>query len=350
MRKKMLLFKRSLKTVLFLAVLSICSPNTWAQSEVETGLVRIRDFVPTNPFSWRYLGEEATGTIRFNDMLNENVFLLDTISKGRYIMALKYEETKEYTKGRFVFRNYLPEEFPDLEESVFRNDPALDGLLLTVDAIRIGNALYLGGGELTDVSKLEELVQAGSIIKINLNEINNFTFLLNKPVKESPDDNYPFNSVIITSEIGGTIMVSMIYGKIGTGFDESNSTKTFLFEQVDDPTFFNEYAGLFERRGLCYFNQEKPNEAIADLSKGIELKEKLWEDEWSLEEDILAHFAPSLVSSYCNRAVVYESLGKKDLAMDDCKKAANVLEPYQEDLGDDYQELRAQIDEIRDPS
>ena len=123
-----------------------------------------------------------------------------------------------------------------------------------------------------------------------------------------------------------------------------------VFEQVDDPTFFNEYAGLFERRGLCYFNLEKSDEAIADLSKCIELKEKLWEDEWSLEEDILAHFAPSLVSSYCNRAIVYESLGKKDLAMDDCKKAANVLEPYQEDLGDDYQELRAQIEGIRDPS
>ena len=32
MEKKMLLFRRTMKTVLFLAVLSICSPNVWAQS------------------------------------------------------------------------------------------------------------------------------------------------------------------------------------------------------------------------------------------------------------------------------------------------------------------------------
>ena len=149
----------------------------------------------------------------------------------------------------------------------------------------------------------------------------------------------------------------LAYGDILLSLEKYNDALSVLnevcgkfnaFEQVDDPTFFNEYAGLFERRGLCHFNLEKADEAVADLSKGIELKEKLWEDEWSLDEDILAHFAPSLVSSYCNRAIVYESLGKKDLAMDDCKKAANVLEPYEEDLGEDYQELRAQIEEIRD--
>ncbi len=148
----------------------------------------------------------------------------------------------------------------------------------------------------------------------------------------------------------------MAYGDMLLNLDKFNDALSVLnetaqkygeWEHADDPMLFNEFAGLFERRGLCFFNLQKPDEAIADLTKSVDLKEKLWEDEWSLEDDILAHFAPSLVSSYCNRAVVYDSLGKKDQAMDDCKKAANVLEPYQDDLGEDYQELCAQIEEIR---
>ena len=121
-----------------------------------------------------------------------------------------------------------------------------------------------------------------------------------------------------------------------------------VIEQVDDPALFNEYAGMFQRRGLCYFHLEKPNEAIADLTREIELKEKLWEDEWSLDSETLAHFAPSLVLAYCNRGVIYEALDKKDLAMNDCQKAVRILEPYKENLGEDYEELLAQIDAIRD--
>ncbi|MCL2305002.1 MAG: tetratricopeptide repeat protein [Planctomycetaceae bacterium] len=119
-------------------------------------------------------------------------------------------------------------------------------------------------------------------------------------------------------------------------------------EEIDDPVLFNEYAGVFGRRSMCHFHLGKPEEAVKDLSKEIELKEKLWEDEWDLDDETLAHLAPSLVSAYCHRGVIYDALGKKDLAMDDCKKAANVLEPYEEDLGEDYQELLAQIDAIRD--
>jgi len=151
----------------------------------------------------------------------------------------------------------------------------------------------------------------------------------------------------------------LAYGNILLDLEKLNDAMSVLnelterfkiLEQIDDPVLFNEFAGLFERRGLCYFNLNKLDEAIADLSRGIDLKEKLWEDEWSLNDETLAHFAPSLVSTYCYRAAIYETLGKKDLAMDDCKKAVNVLEPYEEELGEDYQELQAQIDHIRDRS
>jgi len=118
-------------------------------------------------------------------------------------------------------------------------------------------------------------------------------------------------------------------------------------EQIDDPVLFSEYAGLFGRRGLCNFHLDKPEEAVADLTREIELKEKLWKDEWNLDDELLAQFAPSLVAAYCHRAVIYDVLGKKDLAVADCEKATKVLLPYEAELGDDFQELIAQIEEIQ---
>ena len=118
-------------------------------------------------------------------------------------------------------------------------------------------------------------------------------------------------------------------------------------EQIDDPVLFNEYAGIFERRGLCYFHLNKPEEAIVDMTREIELKEKLWADVWNLDSETLALFAPSLVSAYCHRAIIYDVLGKKDLAAGDCEKATKVLLPYEVELGEDFQELIAQIEEIQ---
>ncbi|MGL6196533.1 MAG: hypothetical protein ACRC2T_17095, partial [Thermoguttaceae bacterium] len=129
-------------------------------------------------------------------------------------------------------------------------------------------------------------------------------------------------------------------------FDEILETFSDL-ENSDDPTVIDEYACLFDNRGMCLLAVDKVEEALLDLSKGIELRETLWEEEWDLEDEILAAFAPALVSAYCNRAQVYMGQGKKDLAMDDCKKATNVLEPYADDLGEDYEEFREMIDEIR---
>ena len=118
-------------------------------------------------------------------------------------------------------------------------------------------------------------------------------------------------------------------------------------EHVDEPMLLNEFAGLYDSRGMCLFNLGKVDEAIESLGKAIEIRESLWTDEWDLDDDLLAQFAPGLVSAYCNRASIYDSLGKRDLAVDDCKKAMNVLEPYAEDLGEDYDEFCKQIDAIQ---
>lgn len=118
------------------------------------------------------------------------------------------------------------------------------------------------------------------------------------------------------------------------------------WENADDPMILNEYAELYERRGQCLANMEKIDEAIQNISKSIELREKFWEEEWALTSDELVAFAPSLASSYCNRAMLYDKLGKSEMVVADCKSAMNVLEPYKDDLDDDFDELVAQIEKI----
>ena len=253
MEKKMLLFRRNLKTVLFLAVLSICSSNVWAQNEVETGLVRLQYVIPDTP-ARNYLGD-VSGGISVNDMLNENVFLLDAVGKGRYIMTLGYEENEEYTKGLFIFRNTI-ESFPVSDEVAencyFNSDPQLKGLILTIDAIRIGSTLYITGDmQINDITKLDELAEAGSIKKIELNETNNFIFSFSEPENSHY---YPDNTVIITSEIGGDLLFENRRGRIGIDFGDLYSTNLFYFEQVDDP---NDFDNILYRR-LNFGNGDKP--------------------------------------------------------------------------------------------
>ena len=129
-------------------------------------------------------------------------------------------------------------------------------------------------------------------------------------------------------------------------FDETIE-KFKLFEHLDNPILLNDYASLYDNRGMCLINLKRNDEAIESLGKAIEMRESFWTEEWDLDDDQLAQFAPHLVSAYCNRAYVYDSTGKRDLAVDDCKKAMNALEPYADDLGKEYDELCKQIKEIQ---
>lgn len=119
------------------------------------------------------------------------------------------------------------------------------------------------------------------------------------------------------------------------------------WENADDPMILNEYAELYERRGQTLTNMGKAEEAIQYISKAIDIREKFWEDEWGLTPDDLLQFAPSLASAYCNRATLYDQLGKKELVLADCKSAMNVLDPYKEDLEEDFDELANQIEIIQ---
>ena len=92
-------FRRILKTVLFFAVLSICSPNVWAQSEVEPGFAKFRYIHPFD--SSRYLSEieqwaQSCIGVGMSNESTIKTFHLDTISKGRFVVTANYVKTKTY--------------------------------------------------------------------------------------------------------------------------------------------------------------------------------------------------------------------------------------------------------------
>ncbi|MGL6225069.1 MAG: tetratricopeptide repeat protein [Thermoguttaceae bacterium] len=123
-------------------------------------------------------------------------------------------------------------------------------------------------------------------------------------------------------------------------------------EKTQVPILLGEYATVLDHRGMCYFALQKPDAAIADLTQAIHLLEKIWniddDGEEGMDEVELIQISPVLVSAYCNRAAIYHQVGKKDLAVDDCKAAMNVLEPYKDMLGEEFAELQEQIEAVRD--
>jgi len=291
MKKRMLLLKRSLKTLLFLAVLSICSPNVWAQGEIKTGMVRLKYLIPTSPVR-DYLGDGFNGIIRVNNMINKNIFQIVPMNDGRYLMALGYEETKEYSKGRFLYSN-VPVISDEYKDNCLQDpDNNGEGNIKTIEALRIDDILYVTfDQQIDDISKLDELVIAGKIQKINLSEINNFVFFL-----ESAD--FDFDNVItITSEIGGSAVYDLLRGniKLISGDLSPNMTNMFLYETVNDPNKLDNilyrrldfgkgdtpytleflplrssHMKLFENSGE-YLNQDGPTDTYnADLNKYVD--------------------------------------------------------------------------------
>ena len=242
----MLLFKKSLKTVLFLAVLIICSSNVGAQNEdVKTGLTKFQ------LVSWytneRYLCQSPPGygPIAVNDTSKANVFYIDTIGKGRYIMALDYEEKEGYSKGRFLFNTCTAcydQPLPDkVMENCFSNGGyASANFVMTLEAIRIDDMLYTSADMPISMSVLNEMVQAGNIQKIDLRKTNNFIFLF------APSDEYldliPEEAISIGSEIGGGIMADNSGSPVRIAISSFTGPSSFIPKSVeeDDPTN-NEY-------------------------------------------------------------------------------------------------------------
>ena len=210
---KTLLLKKSLKTILLSAVLSICSPNVWAQDEVKLGLTKFRYYHAYS--SEHYLCEDnSSGIIFVSSELETNIFQVDTVSKGRYLISRDYEEKEGYSKGRYLFGNasmslaYDPTPSEEaIDNSYFFDEPnsRLLNRFPLVDAIRIGNSLYvINNQQINDISKLDDLADAGDIKKIDLNNTNNFIFLFIDP---RPDFEYPEKAKVIASEFAGEIAI-----------------------------------------------------------------------------------------------------------------------------------------------
>lgn len=123
-------------------------------------------------------------------------------------------------------------------------------------------------------------------------------------------------------------------------------------ENTQVPILLGEYATVLDHRGMCYFALQQPDAAMADLTQAVRLLEKIWnlddEQEEEMDEVELLQMSPLLVSAYCNRATIYHQVGKKDLAAADCKAAMNVLEPFRDILGEEFEALQEQIGTVRE--
>ena len=236
--------------MLLLAVLSICSLNIWAQSELKSGPVKFR-YVHAYSSEY-YLSEKSQyGQVclgvdpNANSTDEEKTLYLDKIDEGRYLISINHMKNIGYTAGRYLFSFASPDlgfEFdpmPDaetLENSIFDFDVELNliGYVITVNGIHMGNTLYIVGREqIKDISKLDEMVEAGTIKKINLDKANNFTFSFIQPEK---GQGYPEEAVIITSESGGEISLDDRTGmaKIMGKSLSSRMSSTFIPEQTQE--------------------------------------------------------------------------------------------------------------------
>ena len=175
-------------------------------NDVSTGFSRIRNY---NFFDKVYLGEIYENTIGINIVLEKDVFYLDTISKGRYLITLDCEENEKYTKGMFLFNNLDPED--GVSENYYTDNDVIYGSLAPVNAVRVGDALYIiNNMEVKDISMLGELSKAGVVKKIDLKKTNNFIYSFLK--HETGEDELK-DAVSIESEAGGLVHIDDVTTK-----------------------------------------------------------------------------------------------------------------------------------------
>ena len=235
--------KKTLRTVLFLAVLSICSPNVWAQDVLKSGPVKFQYAHPSSDYylSTTNLYNQICIGIETKSASEAKTFHLDMIDEGRYLIALDYVKLLNYTVGRYMFSYATPDmgyEFDPMPDQETLDNSFLDfvvdwrlgGYVLSVTGIRIGNTLYVTDSQTpSDISMLDEMADAGTIKKIDLNKANNFIFSFAQP---EAGQGYPEGAVIITSESGGEITID---GQSGTAIIQDKATSMssiFIPEQI----------------------------------------------------------------------------------------------------------------------
>ena len=171
----------------------------------------------------------------------ENVFHVDSIGRGRHIMALNYEEMDGYSKGKFMFNScvfpvkFFGNKFSPLPDEVVENcffEGTGGDRIYTIDAIRIGDALYTTPVMPISMSVLNEMVQSGSVKKIDLTKANNFIFLYNY-IENDPYDTLPDDAIEISSEIGGWVNFEDNTGHATIIMDRETRLPLFFVEPVE---------------------------------------------------------------------------------------------------------------------
>jgi hypothetical protein len=271
-------------------ILSALTLTGWAQqSEIKTGLVKFRY---PYPYSNDYYMSKSTsyGDNIFKIATTDPVtFYIDKVGESYLIISGKPEISGEYVRGIYAFADakkdygfeFTHDGFDESNGYFNKGDIRNQGNLLSVHAIRKGNTLYVLGNEyVTDYSKLEELVQAGKVKKIDLTKISNFEY---KFVSSDGGTYY------IESEIGATLKVDDMNGQIkiqgktvlgnifssfyiesqGGGGDDGGvsvwSAKTGL---VKIYRYLNnhEYLGTLEERYHNWWSVEPPDYFLYDMN------------------------------------------------------------------------------------
>ncbi|MDR1455229.1 MAG: hypothetical protein LBJ01_06225 [Tannerella sp.] len=207
---------------LFLLFTVILLPAAgFAQGAVKPGFVKIRYVSPyADTF---YADEIIPGQLGVSDGA-ERVFHFAEIGGGRYLVAVDYENTDGYGRGRFLFN--------DLTEG------DAYGHAVFAEAVFSGDTLYVTNDLLeADLSELDVLVQGENVEKIALKKINRFAFTFS-PVTE---EGFPEESYTIESEIGGQASVNTNTGVLTFVARTVSWPDAFLFESATEPIPENIY-------------------------------------------------------------------------------------------------------------
>jgi hypothetical protein len=224
---------QNLKSFFAVCVWCLCAASGWAQGEIKPGFVKIRYVHVSN--ADLYLMETSSGIISVEHSGNADIFHLDAVGEARNLLALEYLEADGYARGRYLFNNAYGRRMEADENDYFTNEDDiafLDKSLVTVDAIRKGNALYvLNGAEVTNVSALDDLVQAGTVRKISLDRTNNFAFSFT-PVEGNQD-----GAVRIKSERGGGLLINEMNNQVMIDSDAGpgSMSAAFILETAEAP-------------------------------------------------------------------------------------------------------------------
>lgn len=104
-----------------------------------------------------------------------------------------------------------------------------------------------------------------------------------------------------------------------------------------DPLLLNQYAAVFENRGVCHLNLDSTTDALVDFDEAIRIRESILSDEFELDDDAKAFFTPTLATNYANRANAYAEMEDVKKALEDGQKGLDLIRSLPDN--DDFKEI-----------